>query len=252
MATATDAATETNTIIMQNYCKTIGALAAASALVAGTAKAELEYSINGGFHKEYIFRGVDFGQSMTTAGFDVEGYSTLGFDLSAGIWHADFTAGGANVAETDVYLEATRDLGFATLAIGYIKYIYDDNGGAGFLDDAQEVYFGLNKELYGIDTGLTYYWDIETDNGGYAELTLSKSYDLTDCLSLGIGVAQGYGVEEGELANLTTTATLDWAFTDSATLSPYVLYSVEGSENVHYNNENTQEFVAGVNLSVSF
>ena len=251
---------------MQNYCKTIGALAAASALVAGTAKAELEYSINGGFHKEYIFRGVDAGQSMTTAGFDVGGFSALGFDLSAGIWHADYTTSltegvlaGAdvNMAETDIYFEATRDLEFATLAIGYIKYIYDDNNGITGLinptqDDSQEVYFGLSKELYGIDTGLTYYWDIEGDNGGYAELTLGKSYDLSDCLSLGLGVAQGYGVEEGELANLTTTVTLDWAFTDSATLSPYVLYSVEGSENVHYNNENTQELVGGVNLSVSF
>ncbi|MGB0292495.1 MAG: hypothetical protein ACPGIA_07930, partial [Luteolibacter sp.] len=78
---------------MQNYCKTIGALAAASALVAGTAKAELEYSINGGYHNEYLFRGVQQGDDLVTAGIDVA-TEAYGLSLSGGIWHADYTTNG--------------------------------------------------------------------------------------------------------------------------------------------------------------
>jgi hypothetical protein len=252
MATATDAATETNTTIMQNYCKTIGALAAASALVAGTAKAEIEYSVNGGYHEEYLFRGVQFGKGMVTTGFDAEG-EAYGLDLSAGIWHADFSStGNVNSTETDVYAEAAKDLGFATASIGYIKYINDDNTGA-TTEDAQEIYFGLSREIcYGIEASLTYYWDVEYDNEGYTELALSKGFELSECLSLGVSTALGYAIEETDLANWTTTVALDWAFTENAVLSPYVLYAVEGHEDNTYQMASEQEFVGGVNLTVSF
>ena len=239
---------------MQNYCKTIGALAAASALVAGTAKAELEYSIGAGYHSEYNWRGVEFGDDMQDFSLEVSGTSYAGFDLTAGVWQAHFDDGTDNQIETDLYFDATRDLGFWGLSgsIGYIMYIFDDNP-TGQNDDAQEVYFGISKELgYEIEMDLTYYWDVETDNGGYMGLGFGKGYDLSDCLSLGLDTRIGYSWEEGEFANWVTSATLDWAFTDSATLSPYVLLAVEGSDNVHYESTNEWDFVAGVSLSVSF
>ena len=265
MATATDAATETNTTIMQNYCKTIGALAAASALVAGTAKAEIEYSINGGYHGEYIWRGIDFGKDMTTVGADIA-TEAYGLSLSAGIWQANFdaaipfAAGQFSTVETDVYADISKDLGFwgLTGSVGYIKYIFDDTTPAGFglqIDDAQEVYFGLSKDIcYGIAADLTYYWDIETDNNGYLELGLAKTIDLdcSDCLSLGLETKLGYAVEQGEFANLVTSATLDWAFNDNATLSPYIALAIEGSENEVYESANEYNFVAGVSLEVTF
>ena len=49
---------------MQNYCKTIGALAAASALVAGNAQAEVEYEIHTGYSSMYLFRGLDLGEIL--------------------------------------------------------------------------------------------------------------------------------------------------------------------------------------------
>jgi uncharacterized protein (TIGR02001 family) len=252
MATATDAATENQHNIMQNYCKTIGALAAASALVAGTAKAELEYSINGGYHNEYLFRGVQLGDDMVTTGFDIAG-EAYGLNLSAGIWHADFDNSGTNTTETDVYAEASKELGYwgLTGSVGYIKYINDKDALA--TQDAQEIYFGLSKEIaYGIEASLTYYWDIETDNDGYSELAFSKSFELTNCLSLGVSTALGYAVEQGEICNWMTTATLDWAFAENATLSPYVMLVFDGQEAELYETQNEQEFVGGVNLTVNF
>jgi hypothetical protein len=64
----TQAATENQHNKMQNYCKTIGALAAASALVAGTASAEVEYEIHTGYTSEYLFRGLNLGQDLVEVG----------------------------------------------------------------------------------------------------------------------------------------------------------------------------------------
>ncbi|MDX1680493.1 MAG: TorF family putative porin [Akkermansiaceae bacterium] len=237
---------------MQNYCKTIGALAAASALVAGTAKAEIEYSINGGYHNEYIWRGIDLGNDMTTAGVDAA-TEAYGLDISAGLWYASFDAAGDQTSELDIYGEVAKELGVwgLTGAIGYIKYVNDDTSGV--VDDAQEVYFGLSKDLgYGISADLTYYWDVETDNEGYTELGFSKSYELTECVSLGLDTRLGYAYEEGDFANWVTTAALDWEFTEDAVLSPYVLYANEGENTTYYENVSTHEFIGGVNLTVSF
>jgi hypothetical protein len=109
---------------MQNYCKTIGALAAASALVAGTASAEVEYEIHTGYTSEYLFRGIDLGDNLAEVGIDAATeYNGVG--LSAGIWAAAFQASGTGNQvdnEVDMYAEASYDFGFLTGAIGYIYY----------------------------------------------------------------------------------------------------------------------------------
>ena len=95
----------------------------------------------------------------------------------------------SGTSELDLYAEVSKDLGFLTAAVGYIKYINDDSTALTWclLDDAQEVYFSVAKSLYGVDFSLTYFWDIETDNDGYAELGASKSFELSSCLTLNTG-----------------------------------------------------------------
>ena len=98
---------------MQNYCKTIGALAAASALVAGNATAEVEYEIHTGYTSEYIFRGVDLGDDLTEVGVDIAGnYNDI--NLSAGVWATAFddsTTADNIDSEVDFYAEAGYDVG---------------------------------------------------------------------------------------------------------------------------------------------
>jgi len=245
---------------MQNYCKTIGALAAASALVAGNASAEVEYEIHTGFSSEYLFRGLDLGADLVETGVDVS-TEWNGLGLSAGAWYASFDAptgfGGAfSTNELDIYGEVSKDFGFATASVGYIKYINDDTTAKNLgllVDDAQEVYFSLAQTYFGVDFALTYFWDIETDNDGYLELGASKSFELSPCLTLNTGAALGYLVEEGEFAQITTKVSLDWAFTETATLSPFVAAAwglTSDLGNTHSNG--SEEFVAGTMLSVSF
>jgi len=244
-------ATENNNT-MQNYYKTIGALVAASAFAAGYASAEIESEVHVGYTNEYLFRGTNLGQDLVEAGLDIATeYNGLG--LSAGAWFGSFSnSAGQDFDELDIYGEVSKDLGFLTAAIGYINY--QNPRLAATPDDAQEVYFSVAKSLYGVDFSLTYFWDIETDNDGYAELGASKGYEISPCLTLNTGAALGYLAEQGQLAHLTAKVSLDYAYSETATISPFVAHSWSLNndiDNASYANTRN-ELVAGTMLSVSF
>jgi hypothetical protein len=237
---------------MQNYCKTIGALAAASALVAGTASAEVEYEMHAGYSSEYLFRGLDLGDDLTEVGLDAATtYNDINF--SAGVWAAAFDASAPTTNqidnEVDVYGEVSKDFGFATLGLGYIYYWNVGNLGA----DAQEVYFTASRDLGFAEAYLTYFWDVDLDNDGYTELGLSRSWELNQCLTLNVGTNVGYLAEQGQFTAWTTKTSLDWAFVETAKLSPFLALSFAMSDDVDtlYNGSGN-EFVAGTMLTVSF
>ncbi len=238
---------------MQNYCKTIGAMAAASALVAGTASAEIEYELHTGYSTQYVFRGQDLGDNLTEAGFDAA-YDYNGIMLSNGIWAAFFNNSPANTgnqidSEVDLYAEAAYDFGYVTGAIGYIYYWNLGALGA----DAQEVYFSVAKDFYGVETSFTYFWDVAgagIDNDGYSELYAGKGFELSPCVTLNTGLTLGYLWEQTEASHLQLKVGVDWAAFENATISPFLAYSwgLGNSGNVSYENE----FVAGSILAVSF
>ena len=237
---------------MQNYCKTIGAVAAASALVAGTALAEVEYELHTGYSSQYLFRGLDLGDDLVEAGADVS-TEWNGLGLSAGAWYGSYdTFGDLGLDELDLYGEVSKDLGFATAGVGYI--MYHNKNIAGFvLDDAQELYLSLSRDLGFANASLTYFWDIETDNDGYSELGLDRSFELTPCVSLNVATNIGYLVEQGQATAWTTKVSADWGFAESAKLSPFVALSValsDDADTLYAGSGN--ELVAGSMLSVAF
>jgi hypothetical protein len=255
---------------MQNYCKTIGALAAASALVAGNANAEVEYALHTGYSNEYLFRGDNLGKDLVETGLNASS-TVSGINLSAGVWYANYDKntplGSANFNEIDLYTSASKDLGFATASIGYIYYANSaDNSlknaaiAAGEIDgfrgataDYQEVSFGLSRDLGFATASLTYFWDIVGDNNGYSELALGRSFELSPCLTLNLGGNVGYLVEQGQASALTLKASLDYGFAEHAKLSPFVTQSIslsDDNDTVYGGSEN--ETVAGAMVSVSF
>lgn len=244
---------------MQKYCKTIGALAAASALVAGTAQAEVEYEIHAGYSTEYLFRGVSFGDDLLETGIDAS-TEAYGLNLSAGIWYANFQAGAPafggdfNANEIDLYTEVSKDLGFLTASVGYIYYYNDTDdlisaNVTGNVRDFQEVYFGISRDFGFVEASLTYFWDIVGDNGGYTELGLSRSFELNQCLTLNTGVNVGYLVEESDFTAATAKVSLDWGFVENAKLSPFVAAALDLSSD---GNALGNELIGGSMLSVSF
>lgn len=255
---------------MRNYKKIIGAMAVASAFAAGNASAvELSYNLHAGYASEYIFRGANLGNDLIEAGADVNADFGGGFSISGGVWYADFDAplgfaqADKSATEIDLYTKASYDLGFLTASVGYIYYYNDQDdvedflssfgGGSGHLKDAQEVTFGVSKEIFGINTSLTYFYDIVLDNDGYTELAASKSFEFSPCLALNVGSALGYLVEEGHLAHLTTKVSLDWGFAEHAKLSPFAALSIDlsGGHGIAYG-EAKNELVGGAAVSVDF
>jgi hypothetical protein len=248
---------------MQNYCKTIGALAAASALVAGNANAEVEYELHTGYSSEYLFRGLDTGDDLIEVGADIK-TEAYGLGFSAGAWYGSFdsasTIAGKSVQidtdELDLYAEVSKDLGFLTASVGYISYIYnqaDFNGQSTNIDNAQEVYFSVARDFGFAAASLTYFWDIEKDNDGYSELALSRSFELNSCLALNASTNVGYLAEHGQATAWTTKVSLDWGFAEHAKLSPFVAASIALSDDKDTAYKGSaNEFVAGSMLTVNF
>jgi hypothetical protein len=268
---------------MQNYCKTIGALAAASALVAGNASAgtsapapvsapdsAINYELHTGYTSEYLFRGLNLGQDLVEVGVDVS-TEVYGLGLSAGAWYGSYDKGAnlngppvreVDVDELDLYAEVSKDFGFLTAAVGYIYYFNEDaisqNSSAySFIgdgvQDAQEVYFSVARDFGFANASLTYFWDIELDNDGYTELALDRSFELTPCLKLNVATNVGYTVEAGDFTAWTTKVGVDWAFVEHAKLSPFVAVSVALSDDVDTAYVGSgNELIAGSMLSVSF
>jgi len=252
---------------MQNYCKTIGALAAASALVAGNASAEVEYTLGTGYSSEYLFRGDNLGQDLVEASASAS-TEWNGIGLSAGAWYGSYDqAAGENiydaagdligyydeydVDELDLFAEASKDLGFVTAALGYIYYMNED--ALGFVDDVQELYVKLSRDLGFANAYAAYYWDLEGDNDGYSELGLSRGFELNQCLTLNLGTNIGYMWEDDQDTSWTTKASLDWGFAESAKLSPFVALAVQlTDDNDNYTAGFGNELIGGCMLSTSF
>ena len=265
---------------MQNYCKTIGSLAAASALVAGNASAgtvapatvteaaaAIEYEIHTGYTSEYLFRGANLGEDLVEVGVDIA-TEYNGFGLSAGAWYGSYdshidspigTVDEYDIDELDLYAEVSKDFGFLTGAIGYIYYFNEDvvsrdlagSFGLGkYVDDAQEVYFSIGRDFGFVEASFAYYWDIEQDNDGYSELAFAKSWELNPCLALNVGTSFSYLFEDGEFGNWVTKVAIDWGFAERAKLSPFVALSVPlGDDHIY---DTGDELVGGSMLSVSF
>ena len=238
---------------MQNYCKTIGALAAASALVAGNAKAEIEYDIHAGYSSIYLFRGLDLGDNLTEVGLDAS-TEWNGIKLSGGVWASAFSNASVGTTndvdnEVDLYVQAGKDFGFATLSVGYIYYWNIGKLGADF----QEVPFTISRDFGFMNAYFSYFWDIVGDNDGYSELGASKSWTLSPCLTLNYNTNVGYLFEKGQCTAWTNKLSLDWGFREHAKISPFISYALSLSDdNDTVYNGAQNEFVAGAMLHVSF
>ncbi|WP_193211790.1 hypothetical protein [Luteolibacter marinus] len=261
---------------MRKYTKTVGALAAASALVAGNAMAEIEGEIHVGYANMYEFRFVDLGQDMVEAGVDLSLGEYSGFSFAAGAWYAStndskssIIGQNLNANELDLYASVGYECGPVSLEAGYIFYHFLDVAGI----DTQEVYLAASTELFwGIGAGATFFYDFDANNGWYLQPEITKSFEFSECLSLdlavGCGIADGHGLQVDTSApffnpgatadgyqGYYVSAALPWEFRDGVTLTPYVKYTDGDSDlltNLTDVTSGQDYLIAGVKLAVSF
>jgi hypothetical protein len=241
---------------MRKHTKYVGALAAASALVAGYASAgstapiqsapatvtsgsDLTGEVHVGYSSLYEFRFVDLGSDLIEAGIDLSYDLNENFGLSAGAWYGsvnDSQTFGNSFNELDLYAAASTNLGPVSLELGYIYYFFSDTPGT---VDTQEVYLSAGMDLFwGVNASATAYYDFDSNNGWYLQPELSKSFEFTDCiglnLSAGVGIADGHGLQISDTLGSVGTADgfqgwfvkaeLPWQFRENMTLAPYVKY----------------------------
>lgn len=234
---------------MHNYCKTIGALAAASALVAGNAQAEVEYQLGAEYASTYLFRGFDRGDNLVDVSLDAA-YDWNGTKISGGVWAAAFenspaATGNQIDSEVDWYAEVGHDFGFANLSVGYIYYWNMGNLG----EDSQEIPFTISRDFGWADLYLTYFWSVDgPNNNGYLEFGGSHSWELSPCLALNYHSDIGLQTEEGDFTAWTNKISLDWGFAEHAKVSPFIAFSVDCGQVRGIDDE----FLGGSMLSVSF
>ncbi|MFK7910651.1 MAG: TorF family putative porin [Akkermansiaceae bacterium] len=254
---------------MKNTIKSIiigGGLMAASSL---TASAEVEYEVYAGYHSAYEFRGVNFGDDMFDAGFELSTELGGGISLTAGAWYqdSDGNTGVAAFDELDLYLELSKSFGSVDVSVGYISYIFPGTQNV----NTDEVYVGLSTELEsGIGFGLTYYHDTNEIDGGYLEFEVTKSYEINPCVSLDIsaGAAWSFGYNR-DVTSPGATGDLDgfnhffaglalpWEVRENFTLTPYIKYIAADSDLANDANGagtaiSDDFLVGGISLSYSF
>jgi hypothetical protein len=244
---------------MHHHRHTLAALTAASTLMAVNATAEIEYELGTGYSTEYLFRGLNLGQDLVETSATVK-TSYQGIDLKAVAWYASYDVSAEGIVpgareydidELDLTAEASKDLGFATASLGYVYYNNED--ALGLIDDAQELYVSVSRDLGFASGYATYFLDLETDNDGYSEVGLSRAFEIAESLNLNLGSNLGFLVEQGQATAWTTRASIDWAFAEHAKLSPFVALAVsltDDADTVYSSTEN--ELVAGTLLSVGF
>jgi hypothetical protein len=243
-------------LVMNNTIKSL--MIGGSLLAATPAFAGIETEIHAGYHSIYEFRGVDLGDDLLEAGIDLSYELTEGLTLTGGAWYAD--TDGGDFDELDLYIGLTKTLGRFDLSVGYISYIFP--GDTKYNTD--EVYVGLATKLEcGLGLSLTYYHDTNEIDGGYLESKVTKSYELSPCVSLDLAVGSawsfGYNrdVDGGDLNDFNhyyAKVATPWTIRENMTLTPYIKYVGAGSDldNEFGKTDSDDLFLGGVTLSYSF
>jgi uncharacterized protein (TIGR02001 family) len=196
----------------------VSVIAGLSLATLGVSQAEVEGEVHVGLSNEYVWRGIDQGAgSMAEAGLALS-TEVAGYTLGANVWYAS-THGSNSFDEVDYTVSIGKAYGCVDVEIGYIYYDFPSTAGASNLG---ELYTTVGTEFVGTDVAFTYFWDIEGDNDGYSELTIDKSFELSSTLALNVGATISYDWETTDVHHYGLSASLDYAFNEVLTVSPYV------------------------------
>lgn len=179
---------------------------------------EIGAEISFGYDSVYMFRGVDFGESLVWTDVNLTLPLADSLELNVGAWYAGLAD--EDYSELDLYAGLTYNIDDSlSVGLGYTHYYYPRSD-----DDYGEVGVTLGYSISGVDLGVGYYYDLEIE-GSYYEVGASYEIALSDSVSLVPGVVVGfgddyYGVSGGSHVGLSLG--LPIKLTSTATLTPYV------------------------------
>lgn len=189
---------------------------------AGTALAEakLEGDAAIGIYNKYIWRGDDLGGD---ADYLVQPEVNLGMGgFSLGIW-GNYNEASEKLDEVDLTLEYSHDCSeLLSARVGHVNYIVDS------AEDTAEVYLGATLALP-VDVDLELAYDYDELEEWFLTLGVSKELEVTEKLTLNLAAAVGYA-DFDYLNHAEVSAGLNYAVTESLTVTPDVLFSTALSQ----------------------
>ena len=212
---------------------------------------DLGMTIAVGYDSSYIFRGVNYGDHLITGEVNYGTSLTDQLGLDLGVWYGSLAD--VDYDELNLLAALSYDAGFATLSVGYTWY-YFPRAGAGVSDSTGEVVAGISRDFGFAELGLNYYYDHDVFEGHYIEAVASKTFAITDRLSLVPSVSIAYEVDYNTttdgFSNVGLSLALPYALSDRAVLAPYIAGNlpIDILEDAGVDDE----VYGGVSLQVSF
>lgn len=206
-----------------------------------------------GYDSKYIFRGVDYGDSLITASVVIPVKLTDKLTFTFAPWYGSAAGGGRfteDYDELDLVGGLTYDAGFATLGVGYTWYYFPFSGA-----DTSEPNITIAKSFGAINWFAGAYLDVEADagdEGWYFETGLNTKIDITDKFALVPEAKVSYGADYYGVSgfnNILLKLGLPYALTRTATLTPYVAGTIAIDSLEEF--EDSYVF-GGVSLTVTF
>jgi uncharacterized protein (TIGR02001 family) len=179
--------------------KMITGVAAAALLVAGVAVGA-EVGVTLDVASAYVFRGDTFNDGpVVQPGLEV----ALPHGLTLGVWgnidvdDYDEQLEKGQFSEVDIYASYALPLDLLDISIGYTEYAYP--GAEGKADREVGIEYGYDLGLAEVGLGVFYGVDGGIKKSLFAELSASRSLDLSEGVSLDLGASVGYlNPDEGE------------------------------------------------------
>jgi hypothetical protein len=240
------------------------ALAGLSTALLGTANAEIETSASVGYHSEYVYRGLNLGDDLVDLNLGFSGSTDLAdwnVGLGFGIWdgfdefHAEASVSRAICGEPFPLI----------VSVGLANTSYSsgtmDVAGLGTLQisppDRLEPFVGVSTSLGGLDLSAKVFFNASDGTGEWAhdeywEVDASYSADLGGNLSGSLSAGMGVWDTDpflgvlGDGVHYSVTGGLQYAASDTITLSAYITHLMNGDWNLD------DETFGGALVSVSF
>lgn len=243
---------------MKKFAVALVALVALS--VAGPASAlEVSGDAYAGIYSQYLWRGLDWsgnlpvlqgGMDLSANGFTLSYWSN--FQLVSDAAGAPALDSG-EMTETDLVIDYTANLtDKLALSVGNIYYTFNVPGAT------NEAYVGLSLDTL-LAPSVTLYWDWDkarsADRDGlFATLSIGHTIELMDKAGLNLGALISYNDESvadfNGLHNYELSASIDFAATDSLTISPSLLFSDAVADDARDYLE--PKLVSGLNVALAF
>lgn len=216
---------------------------------------------------QYVWRGIAFSNGVVMQ-------PSVDFSLGAlnvNMW-SNIDMDPIGTEETSAYNETDLTIGYALpfeavdMSAGYIYYSLGDPA-----LDTQEVYLTMGKELGPVTPYLNIYWDVDEGSGIYAQLGAVYAVELSEKASLSVGAYISYvvdnkvmlvdvnGQETSDLYNAELSVGLEYAVSDTLSISPMLSYTTSMSDDAEasikgmsHDGDTDSVTYGGVSLALGF